>query len=76
MRARACTIKHYRLVMYRLDSKIVCFSELVKVTDKRKDTSSLHFISVHYESVMFDNTVTWSKFYNACGASSLSIFVS
>jgi hypothetical protein len=37
-----CTIKHYRVVMYRLCIELLCLSKSVRVTDNNKD----HVISV------------------------------
>jgi len=39
--ARTCTIKHYGFVIYTLRIKLVRLSKPMKVTDNRKDSSSL-----------------------------------
>ncbi len=48
----ACTIKHYRFIIYGSCSKSKCLSKSVDVIDNSKK-HSLNKESVHYESRMF-----------------------
>jgi hypothetical protein len=53
---RACTIKHYRYLMYGFRSKLTFLSMPVDVSHNSKNTLAYHIIcpfSVRYEYVMF-----------------------
>ncbi len=53
---RACTIKHYVLIMHMLRSKLVwlyklvCLSEPVKVTNNKNTLKSAHFLKIQNPS--------------------------